>query len=147
MSRIRASDTGPERAVRRLLRGLGFQPQAHRRDLPGVPDLVFPRRKIALFVHGCFWHRHSRCHHAYSPKSNRAFWTAKFSANVQRDRQVKKQLIQLGWRPVVVWECELNSTVRLRVRLRKALGVVRSRVAKEKAIRSRRPGLTLQGDD
>jgi DNA mismatch endonuclease (patch repair protein) len=121
MSRIRPSDTGPERAVRDVLRSLGFRPQAHRRDLPGVPDLVLPRRKVALFVHGCFWHRHSQCQYAYSPKSNRAFWTAKFLANVQRDRQVRRQLTGLGWRPVVVWECELESVERLKARLRKAL--------------------------
>jgi DNA mismatch endonuclease, patch repair protein len=128
MSRIRANDTGPERAVRRLLRSLGFRPQAHRRDLPGVPDLVLPRRKVALFVHGCFWHRHARCKYAYSPKSNHTFWAAKFNANVQRDRQVRRQLVQLGWRYIVIWECELEAADRLRARLKRT-------VAAEKAVR------------
>src|SRR5437762_2786582 len=121
MSRIRPSDTGPERVVRRLLRSRGFRPQTHRRDLPGVPDLVLPRRKIAVFVHGCFWHRHAHCKYAYSPKSNRPFWTAKFQANVWRDREVRSQLTQLGWRAVIVWECELKSVERLKRRLRKAV--------------------------
>src|SRR5438552_16287231 len=97
MSRIRPSDTQPERAVRTLLRGLGFRPEMHGRDLPGIPDLVLRRRKVALFVHGCFWHRHAHCKYAYSPKSNRAFWNAKFQANVRRDLVVKSQLIRRGW--------------------------------------------------
>jgi DNA mismatch endonuclease, patch repair protein len=127
MSRIRPSDTAPERAVLSLLRSLGFRPQAQRRDLPGVPDLVLPRRRIAVFVHGCFWHRHPHCKYAYSPKSNRAFWTAKFRANVQRDRQVRKQLIGLGWQAVVVWECELLSAEKLKAKLRSAAAAARSK--------------------
>jgi len=130
MSRIRSRDTGPERTVQGLVRSLGFRPQANRRDLPGVPDLVFPKRKIVLFVHGCFWHRHARCKYAYLPKSNRAFWTSKFRANVQRDRQVRKQLVRFGWRAVVVWECELESAESLKTRLKRALATRHSSVAK-----------------
>ncbi len=121
MSRIRPSDTAPERAVRSLLRSLGFRPQAHRRDLPGVPDLVLPRRKIALFVHGCFWHRHPNCRFSYSPKSNTAFWRAKFRANVARDRRFRRQLSQIGWRTLIVWECELRVPDRLRGRVQNAI--------------------------
>jgi DNA mismatch endonuclease (patch repair protein) len=121
MSRIRSRNTGPERAVGRLLRSLGFRPQTHRRDLPGIPDLVLPRYKIALFVHGCFWHRHARCRYAYAPKSNRAFWTAKFEGNVRRDREVNRQLVRLGWRALVIWECEVQAVETLKGKLRKAL--------------------------
>jgi len=130
MSRIRSRDTGPERAVRSVLRGLGFRPQAYRSDLPGVPDLVLPRRRVALFVHGCFWHRHVHCKFAYSPKANRAFWTAKFRANVQRDHQVRRQLIGLGWRAVVVWECELEAVEKLKKKLKRALAAGRSKATK-----------------
>jgi DNA mismatch endonuclease (patch repair protein) len=130
MSRIRASDTRPERAVGTVLRGLGFRPQVHRRDLPGVPDMVLPRRKVAVFVHGCFWHRHPRCKFAYSPKSNRVFWRAKFRANVRRDYQVRRQLVRLGWRSVVVWECELEAEGKLRTRLKNTLAAGRSKSTK-----------------
>jgi DNA mismatch endonuclease, patch repair protein len=130
MSRIRPTDTEPERAVHRLLRSLGFRPETHKRELPGIPDLVLRRRKVALFVHGCFWHRHARCRYAYSPKSNRAFWNAKFQGNVRRDREVRSHLAQLGWRAVVVWECELLSLERLKSRLRKALSGGRFKVTR-----------------
>src|SRR6266545_1939429 len=122
MSRIRAKDTKPERAVLRLLRSLGYRPQPHRRDLPGIPDFALPRRKIAVFVHGCFWHRHSGCNYCYSPKTNIRFWTAKFQANLRRDRVVRRQLSKEGWQTVIIWECELGVTKRLRARLRRALG-------------------------
>jgi DNA mismatch endonuclease, patch repair protein len=121
MSRIRGADTRPEEAVRGLLRSLGFRPQLNRRNLPGVPDLVLPGRKLVFFVHGCFWHRHARCRYAYTPKSNVLFWRAKFRANVARDRLVRVQLSRLGWRVVVVWECELRLFDRLRARMRNAV--------------------------
>lgn len=109
MSRIRGADTRPERAVRALLRRMGLRPQTTRRDLPGTPDLVLPRRRIVIFVNGCFWHRHPKCKYAYTPKSNVGFWTAKFRANRQRDKVVRHELLRLAWRPVVVWECELRN--------------------------------------
>lgn len=120
MSRIRATGSRPERAVLAILRSLRFKPQLHRTDLPGVPDLVLHRKKIAILVHGCFWHRHSRCRFAYTPKSNVAFWKGKFEANTCRDRVVRRQLAVLGWTVLVVWECELRSTERLRMKIKTA---------------------------
>ena len=121
MSRIRGKDTAPERTVLSLLKSFGYRPDAHRRDLPGIPDLVLPRRRIALFVHGCFWHRHPRCKYCYSPKTNTKFWNAKFQSNVARDRLVKRQLRKRGWRTLIIWECELRLMPRLKSRLRLAL--------------------------
>jgi len=121
MSRIRGSDTQPEQAARALLRSMGFRPQVNRRDLPGVPDLVIPSRNLVIFVHGCFWHRHSKCKYAYTPKSNVAFWKAKFRANRAHDDVVRKQLTRLGWRTFIVWECELRELSDLRLRIRKAV--------------------------
>src|SRR5689334_2224734 len=117
MSRIKGAGTRPEQAVRTLLRSFGFRPQVNCRDLPGIPDLVLPGRKIAFFVHGCFWHRHPRCKYAYSPKSNVEFWETKFRANVRRDRGVKSELSRRGWRTLVVWECELRMPDRLKLRI------------------------------
>ncbi len=106
MARIRDRDTGPELRVRRAAHAMGLRFRLHRRDLPGSPDLVFPKYRTALFVHGCFWHRHEGCPRAYVPKSRMEFWNRKFAANVERDRRVSEALRKLGWRPVVIWECE-----------------------------------------
>lgn len=106
MGRIRGKDTGPEMAVRRVAHRLGLRFRLHRRDLPGSPDLVFPRSQKVVFVHGCFWHRHPDCRFAYEPKSNLPFWTKKFAANVTRDEQALADLKNLGWEALVIWECE-----------------------------------------
>lgn len=106
MARIRSRDTGPEMRVRRAAHALGLRFRLQRRDLPGTPDMVFPGRRIALFVHGCFWHRHPGCRFAYEPKSRIEFWQAKFGANVARDAGALDALVAAGWRPVVIWECE-----------------------------------------
>ena len=106
MARIRGRDTAPELTVRRISHGLGFRFRLHRKDLPGRPDLVFPRHGLAVFVHGCFWHRHSGCQYAYTPKSHIAFWTKKFAQNVARDRCNEEALRNLGWRVFVILECE-----------------------------------------
>jgi len=106
MSRIRGRDTGPEMLVRRTAHALGFRFRLHSSRLPGRPDLVFASRKIALFVHGCFWHRHENCRLAYSPKSNVEFWSKKFRRNVERDGEVMTELAGAGWHPAVIWECE-----------------------------------------
>lgn len=121
MSRIRGRDTSPERAVRSLLHRLGFRFRLHQRSLPGTPDIVLSRYRTAVFVHGCFWHRHSSCQFAYSPKSRRAFWTAKFRNNQRRDAQVLKELEAAGWQVLIVWECELRREAQLRRRLQAAL--------------------------
>ena len=106
MARIRGRDTAPELTVRSISHGLGFRFRLHRKDLPGRPDLVFPRHRLAVFVHGCFWHRHSGCRYAYTPKSRIAFWTEKFAHNVARDRRNEEALRNLGWRVLLIWECE-----------------------------------------
>ena len=106
MSRIRGRNTKPEMLVRRTAHALGLRFRLHRKDLPGSPDLVFPARKTALFVHGCFWHRHDGCRFAYTPKSNQSFWLQKFTRNVQRDLEAMDGLRSAGWKPVVIWECE-----------------------------------------
>lgn len=106
MSRIRSRDTGPEKLVRSALRRLGYHFTLYARQLPGNPDIVLSRRRLAVFVHGCFWHRHRGCKFAYTPKSHVSFWKEKFSDNVVRDHLRKKALRKLGWRVGVIWECE-----------------------------------------
>ncbi|MGS1041512.1 very short patch repair endonuclease [Burkholderia glumae] len=117
MSRIRGKDTGPELKVRQLAYALGVRFRLHRRDLPGSPDLVFASRRKVIFVHGCYWHRHSGCRYAYSPKSNVEFWQSKFAANVARDRLAVTALEETGWQVLVVWECETQNVEALRTRL------------------------------
>lgn len=117
MSRIRAANTEPELIVRSLLHGMGFRYRLHVRALPGCPDIVLPRWKSAVLVHGCFWHRHQGCHLAYTPKSRKTFWTKKFEGNVNRDKKASAMLRRLGWRIFVVWECELQDRDRLARRL------------------------------
>lgn len=107
MAGIKGKNTKPEMAVRRLVHGMGFRFRLHRKDLPGSPDLVFPRLKRVIFVHGCFWHRHQGCRFAYTPKSNSQFWLAKLDANVRRDAVVLQALAALGWEVLIVWECEV----------------------------------------
>ena len=127
MSRIKGRNTTPELAVRRIAHGLGFRFRLHRRDLPGSPDLVFPRYRTVVFVHGCFWHRHDGCRYAYRPKSRIQFWTKKFEENVARDARNEVALHDLGWRVVVIWECQTRDQGAVRARLLDHLG--RRRVA------------------
>ncbi|CDX45353.1 DNA mismatch endonuclease of very short patch repair [Mesorhizobium sp. SOD10] len=109
MSRIRSKDTSPELALRRALHALGLRFRVHYRRLPGTPDIVLPRFQTAVFVHGCFWHRHAGCKVASIPKSRTAFWQEKFERNVQRDHRNIAALEKLGWNVIVAWECELGS--------------------------------------
>lgn len=109
MSRIRSAHTRPEVALRKILHSLGLRYRLNGASLPGKPDLVFPRYKAVVFVHGCFWHRHPNCSIATTPKSNTAFWVDKFAKNVARDERVTSLLRSLGWRVFVAWECEVNS--------------------------------------
>lgn len=118
MSRIKGRDTKPEKVVRSLLHRMGYRFRLHRNDLPGRPDIVLPRHSTVLLVHGCFWHRHGGCKYAYTPKSRVAFWQKKFSTNVERDKRNKRDLRRLGWRVIVVWECEIRQISRLEQRLR-----------------------------
>lgn len=108
MSRVRSSGTKPEMEVRKTAHAAGFRYRLHRKDLPGKPDLVFPRYRIAVFVHGCFWHWHG-CQRSRMPRANRDYWEEKISRNIGRDRRVVETLRELGWETVVIWECQLNS--------------------------------------
>ena len=123
MGRVRGKDTGPEIAVRRLVHRLGYRYRLHRKDLPGTPDLVFPRLKSVIFVHGCFWHRHPdpKCALARLPKSRLGFWEPKLTANRERDLRNQAALAEAGWRILVVWECELGDKERLENKLEEFL--------------------------
>lgn len=106
MSRIKGADTKPEKLVRSLLHRMGYRFRLNVKKLPGKPDIVLPKYKTAIFVHGCFWHRHKGCNMAYVPKSRVEFWMDKFRQNVIRDKKNRKLLIDSGWSVVVIWECE-----------------------------------------
>ena len=127
MAGIRGRDTAPERAVRRVAHRMGLRFRLHRKDLPGRPDLVFPRHRLAVFVHGCFWHRHEGCRYAYTPKSRVAFWTRKFAGNVARDRRNEDALRDLGWRVLIVWECEARDSEAVGMRLARCVRPVGER--------------------
>lgn len=117
MARIRGHDTSPERIVRTLLHRLGFRFRLHCKQLPGRPDIVLPKHRKVVLVHGCYWHRHEGCKYAYSPKSRVEFWTQKFERNVARDREVLTLLEDAGWTCIVVWECETRDIEALTTRL------------------------------
>ena len=108
MSGIRGKDTRPEMLVRRFLHSKGLRYRLHVKDLPGTPDLVFKSARVAIFVHGCYWHRHGGCRFATKPKSNIEFWEKKLSDNSQRDERVISSLVNTGWRVIVIWECGLR---------------------------------------
>jgi DNA mismatch endonuclease (patch repair protein) len=108
MAGIKGKDTQPELMIRRFLHAQGFRYRLHEGSLPGKPDLVLPRYKLCIFVHGCFWHRHDGCRFATTPKTRPEFWMKKFAANRQRDIQVKMQLHAAGWRVFEIWECGLR---------------------------------------
>jgi len=108
MSRIRSADTKPEMIVRSYLHGNGFRFRLHVKNLPGHPDIVLPKYKTVVEVRGCFWHRHPGCRSATTPSSNTDYWQAKFKRNVERDKKHADELKALGWRLIVVWECEIS---------------------------------------
>jgi DNA mismatch endonuclease (patch repair protein) len=109
MRSVRRANTRPEVAVRKALFDRGYRYRLHVKGLPGTPDIVFPGRNIALFVHGCFWHRHAGCRYATTPKTRVEFWNDKFRANQRRDAQSRAKLEKLGWRVIEVWECDVKS--------------------------------------
>lgn len=121
MARVRSQDTGPELRLRRLLTGLGARYRLHRKDLPGSPDVVMPGRRLAFFVHGCFWHGHDCPRGARVPKANRDYWLAKVARNVARDARTQAALVEAGWRVETVWECDFKDEAVLTARLQALL--------------------------
>lgn len=113
MSLIRGTDSAPEMKLRRLVHRMGFRYRLHVKELPGKPDLVFPSRCAVIFMHGCFWHRHKGCKLARLPRSKLDFWKPKLEANRERDFRIQRQLKALGWRVLVVWECEMDDIERV----------------------------------
>jgi len=109
MSRIKGKNTKPEIVLRSLLHQAGFRFRIHGANLPGKPDIVLPRYKTVIFVNGCFWHRHKNCKYAYNPKSRQDFWQEKFARTVQRDYKQIQAVLECGWLPLVIWECEIKS--------------------------------------
>jgi DNA mismatch endonuclease (patch repair protein) len=121
MSKVRGKNTRPEERVRSILHHLGFRFRLHRKDLPGTPDIVLPKYRTVIFVHGCFWHRHPGCKKASMPQTNKEFWERKLARNVERDAVVSEKLTRIGWRVLVVWECELKNSKALSSRLLREL--------------------------
>lgn len=109
MSRIRGKDTAPEMIVRSILHRMGYRFRLHMKSLPGKPDIVLPKYKTVIFVHGCFWHRHKGCRNCTTPTNRREFWLAKLNGNAARDKVHHRALRKLGWRVIVIWECETNA--------------------------------------
>ena len=121
MAVIRRRDAAPELAVRRIAHRMGLRFRLHRKDLPGCPDLMFPKHRLAVFVHGCFWHQHGGCHYAHIPKSRTAYWKEKFAQNVARDRRNEDALRALAWRVLVIWKCEVGDQETVEERLRASI--------------------------
>ena len=121
MAKIRGKDTGPERQVRSLLHRAGYRFRLHVSSLPGRPDIVLPKHRAVVFVHGCFWHRHKGCKGATVPKSHRKFWAAQFARNMANDRKHVRRLRRRGWKVLVVWECQLKHPGKVQARLQKNL--------------------------
>ncbi|MEQ6491905.1 very short patch repair endonuclease [Pseudomonas aeruginosa] len=119
MRAVKRAHTAPEIIVRQTLHALGLRFRLQRRDLPGSPDIVLPRFRTAIFVHGCFWHRHPDCRYATTPKTRQEYWLPKFMANVERDARKESQLRELGWRVLIIWECETRDRRELMMRLRR----------------------------
>ena len=113
MRRVKRRDTKPEILVRSLIFHMGFRFRLHRRDLPGTPDIVLPRHRKVIFVHGCFWHGHKSCPRSKRPTTNESFWNNKLDGNIKRDKRYCIELRQMGWKVLIVWECETKSAEKL----------------------------------
>jgi DNA mismatch endonuclease (patch repair protein) len=135
MSKVRSSNTAPELLVRRLLHRDGFRFRLYGNDLPGNPDIILPKYRTVILVHGCFWHRHKNCAEASMPQSNVEYWEKKFDRNVRRDRRIKRELSNLGWRVITIWECQTKKRLRLLAKFRRIL------TPKESSIAAEAPGL------
>jgi DNA mismatch endonuclease (patch repair protein) len=114
MSAIKSKNTKPEIKVRKILHSMGYRFRLHSKDLPGSPDIVLPKYKTVIFVHGCFWHRHENCKYASTPKTRKEFWNKKFKENIKRDLEIQDKIKNLDWRSVVIWECETKNIENLR---------------------------------
>jgi len=114
MSAIKSKNTKPEIKVRKILHSMGYRFRLHSKDLPGSPDIVLPKYKTVIFVHGCFWHRHENCKYASTPKTRKDFWNKKFKENIKRDLEIQDKIKNLDWRSVVIWECETKNIENLR---------------------------------
>ena len=114
MSAIKSKNTKPEIKVRKVLHSMGYRFRLHSKDLPGSPDIVLPKYKTVIFVHGCFWHRHENCKYASTPKTRKEFWNKKFTENKKRDSEIQEKIKILDWRSVVIWECETKNIENLR---------------------------------
>jgi len=114
MSAIKSKNTKPEIKVRKILHSMGYRFRLHAKDLPGSPDIVLPKYKTVIFIHGCFWHRHENCKYASTPKTRKEFWENKFKANLKRDAEVQEKIKNLDWRSFVIWECETKNIENLR---------------------------------
>lgn len=121
MARVKGYDTGPELIVRKMLHRLGYRFRLHCKDLPGKPDIVLPKHKKVIFVHGCFWHGHKGCHRAARPSTNVDFWNRKIDGNIRRDRKAQRLLRVMGWRVVVIWQCNTKDAELLMRRLERFL--------------------------
>ena len=121
MSAIKSKNTKPEIKVRKILHSMGYRFRLHSKGLPGSPDIVLPKYKTLIFVHGCFWHRHENCKYASNPKTRKEFWESKFKANVKRDFEIQEKIKNIGWQSVVIWECEIKNKALLINRLQNIL--------------------------
>ena len=117
MSAIKSKNTKPEIKVRKILHSMGYRFRLHSKDLLGSPDIVLPKYKTVIFVHGCFWHRHENCKYASTPKTRQEFWNEKFETNIERDLQIQEKIKNTDWRSVVIWECETKNIENLKGRI------------------------------
>ena len=117
MSAIKSKNTKPEIKVRKVLHSMGYRFRLHSKDLPGSPDIVLPKYKTVIFVHGCFWHRHQNCKYASTPKTRQEFWNKKFNDNILRDKKNLEILSSLGWKIIIIWECETKNIENLREKI------------------------------
>lgn len=131
MSRIRSRDTAPELQIRKIAHAMGLRFRLHRKDLPGSPDIVLPSRNLAIFVHGCFWHRHENCKHSTTPKTNTAFWENKFRDNMARDLKSLAALHAMGWDVLTIWSCECRDPAKIRLKLQRAVKEASSNLARK----------------
>ena len=116
MSAIKSKNTKPEIKVRKVLHSMGYRFRLHRKDLPGSPDIVLPKYKTVIFVHGCFWHRHENCKYATTPKTRKEFWEKKFRENINRDNLNQANLSLKGWKIIIIWECQLKGDIKKLIR-------------------------------